>query len=199
MKNVVAERLREARKAARYGSAVEAAAALGVEYPTYAAHENGSRKFDLETAAFYARKYKVSLDWLSAVKGATGPITEVPLVGHVGAGAEAHYYADTQGPLGMVPAPEDATAQTVAVEVRGESLGALFEHWLVYYDEVRAPVTPDMYGRLCVVGLLDGKVLVKQVKPSRTPGHFHLLSNTEAPILDAEIVWAARVKSMVPR
>jgi len=126
-------------------------------------------------------------------------LNEVPLVGYVGAGATAHFYASADEGLGTAPAPEGATASTVAVEIRGESLGALFEHWLVYYDEVRSPVTHDMIGRLCVVGLVDDRVLVKKIQRSKTPGLYHLLSNTEAPIFDAEVVWAARVKSMMPR
>lgn len=126
-------------------------------------------------------------------------LNEVPLVGYVGAGATAHFYASADEGLGTAPAPEGATANTVAVEIRGESLGALFEHWLVYYDEVRSPVTHDMIGRLCVVGLIDERVLVKKIQRSKTPGLYHLLSNTEAPIFDAEVVWAARVKSMMPR
>ena len=120
----------------------------------------------------------------------------VKLVGYVGAGAEARYdIAD----LGYVRAPEDATPDTVAMEIRGESLGALFEHWLVYYDDVRSPITPDLIGRLCVVGLIDDRILVKKIQRAKTPGLYHLLSNTEGPILDAEVVWAARVKGMVPR
>lgn len=122
--------------------------------------------------------------------------TSVKLIGYVGAGAAAHYYDEAD--LGTVPAPDGATPDTVAMEIRGESLGALFEHWLVYYDDVRSPITPDLIGRLCVVGLVDGRVLVKKIQRAKTPGLYHLLSNTEAPILDAEVVWAARVNSMVP-
>lgn len=123
----------------------------------------------------------------------------VPLVGYVGAGAAAHFYAAGDGNLGEVPAPEDATPETVAVEIRGDSLGSLFDQWLVFYDEVRSPVTHDLIGRLCVVGLPDDRILIKQIRPSKTPGLFHLLSNAEPPILDVEITWAAKVKSMVPR
>lgn len=121
----------------------------------------------------------------------------VKLVGYVGAGAAAHFYDAAD--LGTVPAPEGATADTVAMEIRGESLGALFEHWLVYYDEVRSPVTADMIGRLCVVGLPDDRVLVKKIQRARTQGFYHLLSNTEEPMFDQEVLWAARVKSMKPR
>lgn len=122
----------------------------------------------------------------------------VRLVGYVGAGAEGHFYA--AGEIDdEVPAPDGVTETTVALEVRGESLGALFDHWLVYYDDVRSPITPDLLGQLCVVGLPDDRVLVKQVRASKSRGLFHLLSNTEGPILDQPVSWAAKVKSMVPR
>lgn len=124
----------------------------------------------------------------------------VPLVGYVGAGAETHYYSSADDPAEMVDPPDGATDETVAVEVRGESLGALFDRWLVFYDDVRSPITPDLIGRLCVVGLPDGRVLVKQIQRSKTSRHlFHLISNTESPILDATVAWGARVKTMVPR
>lgn len=124
----------------------------------------------------------------------------VPLVGYVGAGAEAHFYALSDGELDRVPAPDGATPDTVGVEVRGESLGALFQRWIVYYDEVRSPVTPDMHGKLCVVGLANDKVLVKQIRPAKdAPGLYDLLSNTEDPMKAVAIMWAAKVKSMVPR
>lgn len=123
----------------------------------------------------------------------------VPVVGYVGAGAEAHLFAHGQGPFDEVPAPENATAATVAVEVRGESLGSFFDTWLVYYDDVRSPVTPDLIGRLCVVGLTDDRILVKKLQKAREPGLYHLLSQTEAPIFDAPVAWAARVTSMTPR
>jgi hypothetical protein len=123
----------------------------------------------------------------------------VPLVGYVGAGAEAHFYAVSQGELERVPAPENSTPDTVAAEIRGESLGALFQHWLVYYDDVRSPITPDLLGKLCVVGLPDDRVLVKQIKAAKTPGLYDLLSNTEDPIKGAVVLWAAKVNSMVPR
>lgn len=125
----------------------------------------------------------------------------VPVVGYVGAGAEAHFYALSDGELDRVPAPDGATPETVAVEIRGESLGPLFERWLVHYDEVRSPITPDLHGQLCVVGLPNDKVLVKKVRPakSKAKGLYDLLSNTEDPMPDQVVEWAAKVKSMVPR
>lgn len=132
-------------------------------------------------------------------EGSQPPTKTVRLVGFVGAGALAHYYASGSGDLGDVDAPPNASKETVAVEVRGDSLGPLFESWLIFYDDVRTPVTPDLHGRLCVVGLPDDRVLVKKIRPAGRAHHFHLLSNNEEPILDQEVLWAARVKSMTPR
>lgn len=124
----------------------------------------------------------------------------IEIVGYVGAGALTHRYAVGHGALERVPPPDDATDKTVAVQIMGDSLGELFDRWLVFYDEVRTPITPDLIGKLCVVGLPDDRVLIKKVIRSKTkPGAYDLLSNQEEPIQGVEIAWAARVKTMVPR
>lgn len=67
------ERLVKARKHAGFETATEAAAALGVKYPTYAGHENGASGFRAETGEVYARKFKVRFEWL--MRG-VGPMIE---------------------------------------------------------------------------------------------------------------------------
>ena len=136
--------------------------------------------------------------YLEVQPPAPGKIATVPLVGYVGAGAEALLFADGQGPFGDVDAPEDATDKTVAVEIRGESMGALFDKWLVYYDDVRDPPGGNQIGKICVCGLADGRILVKKLIHGQLPGHFTLLSNVEAPIYDVVVDWAAAVKTMKP-
>lgn len=197
------ERLREARRDAGFEDATVAARSLGMEPPTYLAHENGSRGFKARVPE-YARRYKVSLEWLLTGRGQKHPRVEparsdrtVPLVGYVGAGAEAHYAA--AGELDRISAPENSTEDTVAVEIRGESLGSFFDRWLIFYDDVRRPVTSDLVGRLCVVGLEDGRILVKRIRKARTRGLFHLESQTEGTLFDVPVEWAARVKNMVPK
>lgn len=203
-----AERLKKAREDAGYPEAAAAARAMEINTQTYAGHENGHRGFKGKSADRYARQFNVSLEWLLTGRGARertrrtpaprpGERRTVPLAGYVSAGAEAHFMP--AGSLGEVPAPDWASETTVAVEIRGESLGALFDKWLVFYDEVRRPVTSDLIGKLCVVGLDDGRVLIKKLQRSRSRGLFHLLSQTEPPILDAAVEWAARVKSMMPQ
>lgn len=176
------------------------AAKVGVATATISQLEKGKQGFTDSTLYGIAEALDVTAGAiLERPPGEDIGPAEVPLVGYVGAGAAAHFYAEAQGPFETVTAPENATPDTVAVEIRGESLGALFNTWLVFYDEVRSPVTPDMLGKLCIVGLPDDRVLVKQIKRSKTPGLFHLLSNTEEAILDVEVLWAAKVKSMEPR
>lgn len=197
------ERLAWAREKAGYETATDGAHAVGEKVPTYIGHENGTRGFGREKAAKYARRYGVSLEWLLTNRGQPKPqkdtdgSKQIPLVGYVSAGG-ATTFVDA-GELGEVDAPDDAGPNTVAVEIRGDSLGPLFDRWLVFYDDVRRPVSTDLIGRLCVVGVSDGRVLIKKLKRSRARGLFHLLSQTEDPILDVEVEWAARVKIMVPR
>jgi hypothetical protein len=61
---------------------------------------------------------------------------------------------------------------------------------------VQRPASDDMIGELCVVGLKDGRVLLKQVQAGRTKGSYNLMSATEKPIENVAIEWAARVNSM---
>ena len=123
----------------------------------------------------------------------------VPVVGYVAAGAEAHLYQEGDGGLDQVEAPPGARPSTVAVEIRGESLGMLFDGWLAFYDETRTPVTADLIGQLCVVGLPDGRVLIKRLLPTPDPDRFHLLANGEGSLLDQQVSWAARVLTMRPK
>lgn len=157
-----------------------------------------------------AKIANVPLEWISDNIGdpftpqptADDEVVErtTPVVGYVGAGATAHFYAVSQGELDQVPPPPDASKSTVAVEVKGDSIGPLFNQWLVFYDDVRSPVTPDLIGRLCVVGLMDDRVVVKKIRKTKIEGLYNLISNDEREnINDVEIIWAARVKHMAPR
>lgn len=198
------DRLQKARLDAGYEKAVDAARAYGWGESTYISHENGTRGLKPKVADRYGRAFRVPAEWLlygktkKAASPAEPPKT-VPLVGYVGAGSEAYFFGD-QGKLDDVTAPDGASEETVAVEIRGDSLGPLFDRWLVFYDDVQRTVTSDQINKLCVVGLPDGRILIKKLQKSKgRNGFFHLLSNTEAPILDVEIEWAAKVINMVPR
>lgn len=193
------DRLKKAREARGYASAAAAARAMGIPSPTYSGHENGTTPPPRERLKQYADFYRVSVDYILTGRSKAKPRRNVQLVGYVGAGSEAHYYDVGQGDLGEVEAPEGATSDTVAVEIRGQSLGSFFEQWLVFYDDRREPLTTSMIGKLCVLGLADGRVLIKKLRRGQIEDRWTLESQFEPPIYDAEVAWGAVVKSMVPR
>ena len=139
----------------------------------------------------------------SSIIGISEPrpmIKQVRVVGYVGAGGEQSYYRYSQDQFEYVDPPPGATDQTVAVEIKGGSLGDAFKSWLVFYRDIRSPVTSDLFNRLCVIGLADDRILVKIIR-SNGDGSFALESNAnvEPPIPNAEIEWAAKVTDMRPR
>ena len=121
----------------------------------------------------------------------------VPVVGDVGAGAETHLYREGQGPFDWVPAPRDARPRTVAVRVRGTSMAGLIDDGsLLFYDDRHEPPTADMNGLLSVIGLADGRVVVKKLYKGGKRGRWNLHSTNESPILDVQVEWAAKVTSV---
>lgn len=140
----------------------------------------------------------MEMEDLFVLGAATKPAT-VPVVGYVSAGSSLVQYAEGQGPFDYVEAPKLSTPSTVAAAVRGVSLGPAFDEAILFYDDVRSPVTEDLHGRLCVVGLIDGSVLVKILRPGEQ-GRYHLISNSaEEPLWNKEVIWAARVTEVRPR
>ena len=122
--------------AAGFASTSAAAAALGVAYPTDAAHENASRGIRPDAASKYARKYKVSLDWLLEGRGA-GPAQRpartaqdleprmVPVKGFVQAGHYAETWEWSDDEVYSVPVPDDPAFRSFglhAAETRGPSM-----------------------------------------------------------------------------
>lgn len=125
----IGERLKQARIHARYATATEAAEALGVKYQTYAAHENGNRGV-ARACERYARRYKVSLDWLLRGRG-PGPgeaepehevePIDVPLLTWVSAGTlQREDVSDEQiGTISIGPLDD---GDWIALRVRGDSM-----------------------------------------------------------------------------
>lgn len=86
-----AERLKNARMAAKYATAKLAAEAMGVSVATYIQHENGTRGIPAERAARYARFFRTTPEWLLYGRdtGETSPAQlgpAIPIQGAVAAG-----------------------------------------------------------------------------------------------------------------
>lgn len=125
-----AERLRFARERAGFQSAKDAAASLGVPASTYIGHENGSRGIPRDRAPQYARKFKVTEEWLLYGKGEADAepevpegaerVVQVPLLGDVPAGPVREAMRHSRG---FVLTPEsEAPKDSYALRVSGESM-----------------------------------------------------------------------------
>lgn len=192
----VGARIAEARRA-RGWSQSKLGQAVGAVQTTVSSWERERTEPTREDVQRIAEALEIPASNLEGTGGP--PAATVPVVGYVQAGAEAILYAEGQGPFDEVPAPHNATRHTVALQSRGESMGPLLAEWLVYYDDVRSPITSDMFGELCVLGLPDGRVVVKQLKPAGSPDRYHLISQNEGPMFDQEVAWGAKVTAMTPR
>lgn len=131
----VNERLVIAREKAGYATAADAARAMGVKEPTYYSHENGTSGLRVPVAEKYARKFKVSLNWLLTGQGEISPnglepyeieVAGLPLLGTIQAG---HWLETTDAIEGankeMVPVLRDPRfphAKQYALRVVGDSM-----------------------------------------------------------------------------
>jgi len=199
--DTMGERLVWARKKAGYVSARAAALDNGWVEVTYRSHETGGRAYDLDAATRYSRIFKVEPLWL--LHGVGQPVSRrgVPIVGLAGAGpAGTVAFAESDGELGEAPAAPNATHRTVAVEVRGDSMhGTAEDGWLIYYDDRRDPPDESLLAQLCVVGLTDGRVLVKWLHAGTAAGLYDLESAAAPALRDVAVEWAARVTAIIPR
>lgn len=78
------DRLKQAREAAGFEKASDAARRLDMHYQTYAAHENGSRGIKVSAARRYAKAFGVSFEWLMLGRGSEkeGGISPVIVSAH---------------------------------------------------------------------------------------------------------------------
>jgi transcriptional regulator with XRE-family HTH domain len=172
------------------------AESVGISVSQMSRIETGEREPRIGEVQRIARRLRLTVPELI---GEEVPAETCPVVGLVSAGSDAIIFSAGQGPFEYVQAPEGSTEKTVAVEIRGKSLGELFEGWLLFYDDIHDPPTASLIGHLCVIGLDDGRVVAKKLRRGQRPSRYNLFSNTEPPIYDAKVIWAARVREMKPR
>ncbi len=197
----VASRLRWARQQhGKYATPTEAARAFGWPVSTYLGHENGDRVPTRANAKKYSARYGVRWEWLLENEGnPTGKAVHAPLAGNLSASGAIDFYPSDQK-TDNVELPPGGTARTVAIEVLGGSMrGIADDHWLIYFDHEQRPPTADLLGKLCVVEISDGSVLVRTLAPGRRKGRYDLESPTLPTMRDCRVRWAARVTWIKPR
>lgn len=198
----IGQRLREARMARGFASAAEAARRFHWNITSYQQAENGTRPPSRTRIAEYARKLKVSVNWLLTGAGTRDDteLSTVPMIGFVGADALVTFLGGAQRMQHEVLAPPKATARTVALEIRGDSLRKHAQDgWLVYYEDHKEPMSESLLDKLCVIGLSDGSVMVRKIQKGSRSGLFHLLSSETDPVFDQKIIWASEIVWLKPR
>lgn len=179
----------------------EFAERLATTQSTVSRWERGAKP-EYEYLAKIAELADTTIDRLTGMDNfASTTAEQIPVVGYVGAGAEVLPIDDYQRGDGMyfIERPDFVQGRAVAVEVRGDSLLPVAENgWQLIYTDETGITEGDVLNKLCVVHLLDGRTLVKRLMRGTQPQRYHLLS-TNAPIIeDAEVLWAARVKAIIP-
>ena len=195
------QRLRWARQQhGQYGTPTEAARAFGWTVSTYLGHENGDRAPSREAAKRYARAYKIRWEWLLEGEGQpTAGKSAARLVGKIEAGSRVCLYDDYKI-LDGAETPPRATATTSALEVTGGSMrGIADDGWLVFFDDDRKAPIPALIGKLCVIQLKTGEILIRTLQPGRKRGRYDLESATDPTMRDQQVQWAARVTWIMPR
>lgn len=157
---------------------------LGVEHPQISKMLKGERKISVHEIPKIAEYLEMP-----------PPARQIQLVGKVGAGGTIGFNREF-GDGETIEGPWDASPQSVAVEIAGESLGA-FDGWIAIYARRYDPFHDALYNKLCVVGTADGRTLIKWIRRSETG--VALASGTGA-IEDGVILeWAAPVTHMIPK
>jgi transcriptional regulator with XRE-family HTH domain len=199
-----AQRLLFARKKhGKYRRPTDAAKAFGWTVPTYLGHENGDRNPSRAAAIRYGRAYGFRWEWILEGEGAPQSKVlnvRVPIAGEIRRGSAVHFYSDEKI-KNTAELPPGGTASTLAIEVcEGSMRGIADDDWLFFFDHVRQPPTSELMGKLCIVELDAGQVLVKKLAPGRKKGRYDLESAVSEPTLrDQRVKWAARVTWIKPR
>ena len=193
----IAKRLRAARKKAGFSSAIDAAAALGVSYPTYVAHENGTRGIGSAAQKLYAKRFHFSLDYLVTGKESTNYY--VPLMGYIGAGAEImpEFEQVPADGLEMIEVPFQMPADMVAFRVRGDSMLPVYKEGyiiIVYRDQTKP--LEAFYGEDAAVRTSDGRRFIKTIVHGADG--VNLVSWNAKPIENVKLEWIGEIFAALP-
>lgn len=154
------ERLRQARKAAGFATAADAAARFGWNYPTYAGHENGQRGLKTDVAKAYAKAFRVESSWLLFGTGPSEPALTMHAMAPPPGLAESEvepFFADTRREERQIEQLAEALAPSLRQRMiyraaRNYGAYAILEGDLLVIDPTGAMPRP---GAIAIVTLAD--------------------------------------------
>lgn len=126
LKKEVAKRLRETRKMRGYDDVKAAAKYLGMKQSTYNQYENGTRLIPVEPLSVFAKKMKVSIDWILNGEGSlphsSGTIW-IPKISLVSAGNLTEIATiETLDDIPRIPVSDLPDGDWISFEVEGDSM-----------------------------------------------------------------------------
>lgn len=125
----------------------------------------------------------------------------IPIMGHVGAGAEVHedFEQIPEGGLERIEVPFPLPADMVALEVRGDSMLPMYDPGsvLVIYKDQRRPLH-DYFGKRVVVRTADGRRFIKTMIRGSDSSRVSLISWNAQPIEDVEVTWIGEIFTVFP-
>ena len=175
--------------------------ALQLSPDTYSQYENGHRGFSRHARRF-AQFFRVNIEWLITGNGlmrSKSSAQVIPIAGLVGAGASVELINHTAGedPPGEISLPEPGNI--AALIVRGESQWPRFlEGEIVLYDPRPASVK-SLIGQYAVVQDLNGRTMIKILRPGTRLGTWRLESHNAPPEDNVELLGAWRYLGTLAR
>lgn len=198
----IGERIREARKAAGYETAADAARAFGWHPQNVRDQEADRRGVSPDQAKSYARAYRVDPTWILFGGPTKRPKAQgmVPVIGRVGADPEGRVLLSTGQASGdMAPIPPGGTERAAALEVSGHSMrGIADDGALIYFEDQQTQPTHDHIGRVVVMELETGEVLVKRLLRGDTRNVWDLESVSGPLRRNERIKWVALISALIP-
>lgn len=116
----------------------------------------------------------------------------IPLKRYVGAGQAVFPIDDGNGDDDYIEAPPGLAGEAVAAVIRGDSMFPRYDDGnIIMWSQHLPPM--DLLHREAVVGLADGRILVKTIERGSANGFWTLISFNAPPIPDVVIEWAAPI------
>ena len=186
MREITTDWLRE-RLSERRGLKAELARHLGLDPQKISKMASGER-----------RVQAAELPKILAFFGEDPDVPTIPIVGYVGGGAAVYPVDDHAKGAGpdAVQAPPGLSHNAVGVVVRGDSMWPVFRDGDVLIYDQRSFDPSKYVGKECVVGLSDGRTLVKTLRRDSGEG-WRLTSHNAEEIAGAGVEWAALVRYVV--
>lgn len=136
---------------------------------------------------------------------------KVPVIGQVGAGQAIFPIDDLPiiniGPnqqdgdyvnCDFVDAPPGYESGVVALRVMGDSMMPFLPEGTIVYFSKRAEKVEECLGKLAIVALTDGRILLKRLRRGYQNNRFNLESFNAQLIEDVELAWCAKVIFIKP-